>query len=90
MGCSVNNLELYEMLDFPDQVIEGLSEYENSRVLQIPEALKEKLLIRKYWEEAVNGLKALLGEDEKGFKILWELMNMVVSKRTFLCGIPGG
>lgn len=73
----MENIDLYRMLEFENEVTERLIDYENSRDIQLSEALIKKLLVRKNWEEGINELKELLGEDENGIKILWELLNIV-------------
>lgn len=73
----MDNSELFHMLDFPVEVTDALEAYGKSRVLQIPKDIKENLFKRVCWEAAVVELKELLGEDEYGYKILWELLHLV-------------
>lgn len=73
----MDNSKLFHMLDFPVEVTEALEAYGKSRVLQIPKDIKENLFKRVCWEAAVVELKELLGEDEYGYKILWELLHLV-------------
>lgn len=73
----MKSVDLFRMLEFPEEVVEALLEYEKARKADITNTIKEKLLIRSCWEEAIQELKEYLGEDVNGFKILWELLNIV-------------
>lgn len=75
----MNNLELYQKLDFPDEVICRLEDYGQSRVKDIPDDLVQRLLVREQWDEAVKELQAYVGDDPDGFKVLWEQLNIVSS-----------
>lgn len=75
----MNNIELYKKLNFPDEVIEKLSEYGQSRIGDLPENLIQRLLSRTQWEDAIGELKTCLGDDPDGLKILWEQLNIVCS-----------
>lgn len=73
----MNKKELYRMLEFPNEVIELLYEYENERNIVISNSLVNRILKRDSWGYAIEELESLLGTDESGIKILWELLNIV-------------
>lgn len=73
----MNNKELYRMLELPEEVVNQLNGYEQTRRMQLSEELQNKIVSRSTWEEGIQELKALLDEDSNGIKILWELLHMV-------------
>lgn len=68
---------LYQLLELPAEVVEQLKSYEKKRTFQLSEDLKHRLLSRATWDEAVKELQCLLEEDSCGFKLLFELLNLV-------------
>lgn len=73
----MNNHQLYELLEIPFEVVKNLEEYEQNRNFVMSDALKDKICKRDSWDEGINELKELLGNDEDGIKILWELLNLI-------------
>ena len=73
----MNHQELYQILELPKEVVEQLNKYAESRTFQLPEDLKQRLLCRSTWAEAVEELRSLLGEDTLGFRMLWEMLDLV-------------
>lgn len=73
----MNHQELYQMLELPEEVVEQLNKYEESRTFHLPEDLKQRLLTRTTWDGAVAELRSLLGEDSLGFPMLWEMLDLV-------------
>lgn len=73
----MKNVELYRLLEIPDEVKERLADYETAGTLRIPDALTDKILTRSKWEEGIKELQGMLSEDPDGIKILWELLNVV-------------
>lgn len=73
----MKNIDLYKLLEMPDEVERRLIDYGNGRTLQVPDALADKIRKRSEWDEGIKELQALLGEDSDGIKILWELLNLV-------------
>lgn len=74
----MNPIELFKMLEIPDEVEKRLVDYGVSRNVEIPDAIKGKIRKRSEWDEGIKELQELLGEDPDGIKILWELLNMAV------------
>ncbi len=68
--------KLYQLLELPKVIIIELKEYENNRKINITSDLKKHLLNRELWKEGVKTLQELIGDDYKGIKILWEMLNL--------------
>jgi len=83
----MKNCELYEMLELPEEVIVKLNSYEKERTINISVELQNKILCRELWDEGIKELQSILEEDSDGFKILWELLNIVsnYSYEKYLC-----
>lgn len=75
----MKNMELFRLLEIPDEVQEQLIAYGNSRNVEIPKGISDKIRKRSEWDEGIKELQELLGDDPDGMKILWELLNMVSS-----------
>ena len=73
----MKNLELYEKIELPAGVREKLNAYEKGKTFVIPVELRDRILCRGTWEEAIKELQGALEPDEDGMKILWELLNIV-------------
>ncbi len=73
----LENLELFGMLEIPDEVERRLVDYGSSRRVQISDAIISKILKRDEWDGGIKELQALLGDDPDGIKILWELLNII-------------
>lgn len=73
----MENNELFRILEIPNEVERQLIDYGNSREKQIPNAVTNKILNPGEWDEGIKELQELLGDDPNGFKILWELLNMI-------------
>lgn len=73
----MNQRDLYQMLEFPEKVTERLNEYERERNFVISTLLLNRILQRNSWGDGIEELKILLGDDEDGIKILWELLNII-------------
>lgn len=72
-------LELFRMLELPDEISRRLADYGNSRTAAMPDSIRKKILLREEWDEGIKELQDFLGEDPEGIKILWELLNLVCS-----------
>ena len=72
----MNHNELYRILELPMEVVNQLNCYEQTRSVQLPEELQNKILSRSTWDAGIRELQDLLGDDPYGFKILWELLNL--------------
>lgn len=70
-------LILYELLGIPYEIVVRLKSYALCRTIRGEDSLKEKLLRRDTWDDGINELQKLLGDDPDGIKILWELLNIV-------------
>lgn len=75
----MRNIELYKLLEIPDEVQKRLTDYNNSRKIQVPGMIIDKIRKRCEWDEGIKELQELLGDDPDGMKILWELLNMAAS-----------
>ena len=73
----MTHLYLYQLLELPAEVVEQLKSYEKKRTFQLPEDLKQRLLFRATWDEAVKDLQCLLEDDSCGFKLLFEMLDLV-------------
>lgn len=73
----MENIELFRMLGIPNEVERQLIDYGNSRKEQIPNAVINKILNPDEWSGGIKELQELLGDDPNGFKILWELLNII-------------
>ncbi len=78
-GKNMTWLELYELLEIPNEVKLELIAYGNKRTLEIPSTIINKIMKRVEWEEGIKELQEFLGDDSDGIKILWELLNMVIN-----------
>lgn len=72
---------LYSLLEFPSAVIKLLDNYESQRKMEVPQELKQRLLRRETWVDAVEELKQLVGFDPMGIGILWELLQFAEDAR---------
>lgn len=72
-------IELFELLDIPNEVRLKLIDYGNKRISEIPHSIINKILERKEWDDGIKELQEILGDDPDGIKILWELLNIVRS-----------
>lgn len=68
---------LYQLLEFPAEVVEQLNFYETERTFQMQSDLQMRLLSRADWDEAVKELQGLLEEDPYCFKLLFEMLDLV-------------
>lgn len=68
---------LYQMLELPAEVAEQLSSYEKGRTFHMTEELKNRILSRASWDGAVKELHGLLEDDTYGFKMLFEMLDLV-------------
>ena len=73
----MNHSDLYQMLDIPAEVIKQLNAYQEKRNFTITMELQSRLLSRLEWDEAVKELQSLLEEDSYGFKLLYEMLDIV-------------
>lgn len=73
----MTQLELYEILEIPNEVRLGLIDYGNQRNSEIPNSIINKILQRSEWDGGIKELQEIVGEDSDGIKILWELLNMI-------------
>ena len=69
--------ELYNMLELPAEVVEQLNIYNKNRSFMLEPALLNRLLLRSEWDEALKELQGLLEEDKDGFKLLFEMLDIV-------------
>ena len=72
----MKNIELYKLLELPDEVEKKLVEYGNMRNVHLPDTTVRKVLNRSEWSEGIGELQEVLGDDPDGIKILWELLNI--------------
>lgn len=72
----MNDMELYKMLEIPDEVEKRLLDYGNIRTADLPEPLINKILQRSQWSQGIEELQSFLGDDPDGIKILWELLRI--------------
>lgn len=77
--ATMNNHDLYKILELPNEVITKLDEYEAERTQNIPDDIYQKLFLRDQWEQGINELQEFLKNDEDGIKVLWEQINIVSS-----------
>lgn len=70
--------QLYKLLELPDEVVNKLKEYEESKTEILNGHIKAKLLDRKSWDDGITMLKAFVGDDPDGMKILWEVLNLAL------------
>ena len=73
----MNHNDLYQILELPADVVEQLNKYETERTFRLPTELQKRLLSRTDWDEAVKELQGLLEEDTHGFKLLYEMLDLV-------------
>lgn len=69
--------ELFRLLEIPSEAEKQLIDYGRSRNAPIPNTVINKILKRDEWDAGIKELQALLGDDPDGFKILWELLNII-------------
>ncbi len=67
-------VSLCEMLELPGEVKEQMLVYNREGRSVLDEPLRERLKKREYWDETISEIKERIGEDEKGFYILSELL----------------
>ncbi len=72
----MKNIELYKLLEIPDEVEKKLVEYGSMRNVHLPDTTVRKVLNRSEWSEGIGELQEVLGDDPDGIKILWELLNI--------------
>lgn len=72
----MENIELFRLLEIPEEVQKQLIDYGNTRDVQISDTITNKVLKRSEWDEGIKELQELLGDDPNGMKILWELLNI--------------
>ena len=72
----MTHYDLYRMLELPAEVTEHLNTYKTYRTFQMSEELKQRMLCRETWDEAVNELQNLLEDDLYGFKLLYEMLDI--------------
>ena len=65
------------MLELPAEVVEQLNTYQLNRKFSLASELQNRLLSRTDWDEAVKELQSLLVEDTYGFKLLYEMLDVV-------------
>lgn len=70
-------LELYRLLELPNEVKSELIDYGNKRNSEVSNSITDKILQRKEWDSGIKELQDLLGDDSNGIKILWELLNII-------------
>lgn len=73
----MKTMELVRLLEIPEEVEKQLADYENGRDTEISGDLTGKILKRSQWDEGIQELQAVLGDDPAGIKILWELLHIV-------------
>lgn len=73
----MENIELFRLLEIPEEVQKQLIDYGNVRDVQISDAITNKILKRSKWDEGIKELQELSGNDPSGIKVLWELLNIV-------------
>lgn len=73
----MENKQLYELLEIPNDVVALLNKYEAAREQDIPSEIYDKLFKRTEWEYGIKELQSFLGDDPDGSKILWEQLNIV-------------
>lgn len=78
----MENIELFRMLEIPNEVEKQLIHYGRSRNVSIPDAIINKILKRDEWDVGIKELQELLDDDSDGIKILWELLN-IISKYSY-------
>lgn len=72
----MKNIELYKLLEIPDEVEKKLVEYGNVRNVHLSDTTVRKVLNRSEWSEGIGELQEVLGDDPDGIKILWKLLNI--------------
>lgn len=70
-------LDLFRLLEIPNEVRLELIDYGNKRNSEIPISIINKILQRREWDGGIKELQDILGDDSDGIKILWELLNIV-------------
>lgn len=73
----MENIELFGLLEIPEEVQKQLIDYGNVRDVQVSDAVINKILKRSEWDEGIKELQELSGDDPRGIKVLWELLNIV-------------
>lgn len=69
--------QLYDLLEFPQDLKDQLYRYTDERSCEISDELKARLFCRATWDDGVKELQSILGEDPYGTKILWEQLEFV-------------
>ncbi|MBO5489165.1 MAG: DUF5596 domain-containing protein [Eubacterium sp.] len=73
--------KLYKILEIPEEVVLELEEYEQREQKKFPVDMKRLYSDRKYRDELHEHIQAFVGEDTKGFGMLWEELN--IASRTY-------
>jgi len=74
---NMTHQSLYQMLELPAEVAEQLNSYEKGRTFRMTEEFKKRLLSRASWDDAVKELQSLLEDETYGFKMLFEMLDLV-------------
>ncbi len=70
-------MELFRLLEIPNEVRLELIYYGNKRTTEIPDSIINKILQPTEWDGGIKELQEILGDDSDGIKILWELLNII-------------
>lgn len=73
----MTQLELFGLLEIPNEVRLELIDYGNKRNTEIPKSIINKILQRREWDRGIKELQEILDDDSDGIKILWELLNII-------------
>lgn len=73
----MNHLELFELLEIPNEVRLELIDYGSKRNFEISNSIVNKILQRREWDEGIKELQEILNDDSDGIKILWELLDII-------------
>lgn len=76
----MNKEEFYRKLELDPQVILQLDEYEKNRSAQITPELTACLDSRALWEDFLKGLKSAVGPDPEGMSVLWEMLDIAMTR----------
>ena len=72
----MTNSEWYALLEMPDEVTAMLEAIGAKETIAIPDAVKAAYLCRETAEKGYEQLKALVGEDQNGMKMLYAVLQM--------------
>jgi hypothetical protein len=72
----MTTLELYRLLDMPDEAVERLNACAQPDLAWLTPEMKAAYLNRATWKEGMEAIQARLGEDPDGFRMLWVLLEM--------------